>query len=235
MQFPKKTISASTITSYYDCPLQWKLINIDGLQPKMGDALEIGSIFDLMVKEFHSGRDPYEAAQKKFLGLRPSKLQINHFGLCRKLLEEYAKNPYTFTHPQFDVRFKLTLTHPDSGKAIEYPLSGFLDGLDTVIGGVRVVEYKTSGKDYTQQQIDESVQADIYGYYAYRQTGADRIDIDYVVANKAKKTFQFLNTYRTKEHFIKLFDKVEKFIDDVRQEKFDQNPNHPFWCQCKTL
>jgi len=238
MQFPKKTISASSMMSYYDCPLQWKLINVDGLQPKEGDALFFGSIFDTMVKTFHTKNDlesAIEFARVKHLGTKPVKKMIDHFGKCRQLLEIYAKTPYNFSHPQFDIRFRFTLTHPITGKAIEYPLTGILDGLDTIVGGVKPVEYKTSAKDYTQEQIDKSLQASFYGYYAHRTSGQNDIDIDYVVANKGKKTFQFLTTHRKKEDFITLFEKVEQFIDDVRQEKFDENPNHPFWCQCHEL
>ena len=235
MQFPRKTISASLINGYYDCPLQWKKLNIDGLIPPYSKALECGSMFDLMVKSFHENKDPYEEAKAKYLKGKSSKDTIEQYGIARKLMESYITNPLKLEHTRFDVRFKVSLEHPETGKVIEYPLTGFLDGLETIDGGAEIIEYKTTSKDYTQEQVDTSLQGDIYAYYLFRNFGIEEPVIRYVVGNKGSRKFQHLTTKRTKQNFIKLFDTVEKFIEDVRAERFEMNPKHPFWCICKKL
>lgn len=232
MNFPRKTISASLISAYYNCPLEWKLINVDGLIPKVGDALDIGSMFDLAVKLHHKDEDPFKAIEEKFSHLENYK---KHLKLIRQLYLAYSFAPYNFTHPTFDVGFKITLDHPITGEIIQFPLTGFLDALDTIDGGAHVVEYKTSSAPYTQQQVDESIQATIYSYYIYKTLGVVEPIVHYIVADKKSKTIQVLQTTRSIEDFCDLFEKVKQFIIDVESEKFDKNINHPFWCQCEKL
>lgn len=232
MQFPFKKISASLVSSYYDCPLQFKLINIDGLIPKLSDALDIGNMFDLAVKSFHSKLEYEYLLETKFSKLEKYR---RHTKLLKELMDSYTISPYNFTHPKFDVRFNLTLRDPLTGESIPYPVVGFLDGLDTKDGTAEIVEYKTTSENYTQEKIDNSIQGTIYGYYLFSEFGIEEPIINYVVINKKTKEVQFMKTTRKEENFMDLFSTVKQFIKDIEEEKFNKNINHPFWCQCEKL
>lgn len=238
MLFPKETISASLVNGYNSCPRGFYLTVVKGYQPPKGPALSLGSMWDLMFKSFHEGKDPLETAKKNLLSKPPTKQEITDFQLCSKLMEEYKKQPSNFVKPQFDVKFKTDLVNPQTKEVIEYPLFGYLDGKDVTPFEVRGIEVKTTSYDsnhewgYTQKKVDTEIQADIYCYHLYKDCHQERPEMDYIVFNKKTKEITRLTTSRTQEDFIKLFNTIKTFIENVRAEKFDANPNHPRFCPC---
>lgn len=228
MKFPKKTISASFMGAYMSCPYGFYLTAIKGYQPPTTAALLTGSMFDLMFKEFHEGRDYKEAARLKYLvdgDVETTRL----FAVARKLMEKYEQNPEFLVKPEFDLRFEIDFENPLTGEKIpDIKLKGFLDGLET-LPYIEGIEVKTTGLPYTQQQIDESIQADFYCYYIFT-LGVENPRMKYIVFNKKTEEIQVLYTERTKEDLARTFNKVKQFILDVEVERFEKNPNCPFYC-----
>lgn len=236
MKFPKKRISASLYNSYKSCPLGFKLTVVDELWQKEGPALKMGSMFDLMFKILHEGKDPYEALKKKkeLWSKDPTKDEIKHFTLCRKLIEEYKKNPDKFTKPEFDVYFEIPFVHPFTKEELEFPINGFLDGLDKLGGSVSGIEVKTTSENWSQERVDTEVQATMYIYYMYKKYNGI-YPLNYIVFNKKTLVIERFTATRTLKDFANLFDKMKEFIQDVKDEKFDKNFNHAFYCPCREL
>ena len=241
-------ISASLISSYYNCPRAFKLIEVDGFIAKEGPALALGNMWDEMFKAFHRGEDPYNKikteldkfGRKKYYDDTPTALQLEHLGQCRIWMEEYKKHPLSLNNPKFDVGFGIPLVHPHSGEQLKYLVSGYMDGLDD--RGRRKfkgIEVKTTTKPYIQNQVDNAIQATIYIYYMFVEH-KEMFPLEYVVFNKKvktatkdKKIIERFTTTRNPVDFIDLFETLKQFIEDVEADKFDANPDHPFWCSCR--
>lgn len=238
MVFPKSTISASLVNSYNSCPRGFYLTVVKGYQPPKGPALSMGTMWDLMFKSYHEGKDPLEVAKKNLLSKPPTKQELIDFQLSSKIMTEYHKNPVKFVKPQFDVKFSCQLENPETKEVIEYPLFGYLDGMDITPFEVRGIEVKTTSYDsnhewgYTQQKVDTEVQADIYCYYLFKNHSQVNPEMDYIVFNKKTKEMTRLTTRRTQDDFVKLFNKIKQFVEDVKAEKFEMNPHHPRFCAC---
>lgn len=242
MEFFRDKISASLYNSYYACPLAFKLIHIDGFWPKEGPALALGSMWDEMFKAFHKKEDPYEAVKAKkdkhgrniLWSTPPTELQMKHMGMCRKWMEEYSKKPDKLTQPKFDIGFGIPLIRAN-GDTLKCKVSGYMDGLDILSESkVHGIEVKTTTEPWTQERADTEIQATIYIYYMFVTYGK-LFPIEYIVFNKKDYSINRFITTRTLYDFDQLFMKLEQFIKDVEAEKFRKNPNHPFWCSCRTL
>lgn len=236
MIFPKTKISSSLYNSYKNCPYGFYLTVVLELQQKEGPALALGSMWDLMFKEFHEGNDPFEAVkQNKDLWSNPAtKQQIDHMGICRKWLEEYSKNPYKFEKAKFNVGYGIPLVHPFTKEVLEFPVSGYLDGIDLKTPLVDGIEVKTTRENYTQQRVDTEFQATMYIYYMY-YTYQQLFPLHYIVFNKKTGKVEKFTTTRTLEDFAKMFDDLKQFIENVKSEKFLRNSDHPFYCPCREL
>jgi hypothetical protein len=238
MIFPRSKISSSLVNLYLNCPLAFKLTVIDGLEAKEGPALKQGSMFDEAFKAYHQNKDPYEAirAHVNKLGKKdlwsepPTKLQIQHMGVVRKLMDKYSLNPQKFKKPNFDVGYGVPLINPTNGEILRAEVSGYLDGLDTD----EIIEVKTTSEDWTQERADTELQATMYTYYVYFKYNK-LLPVKYIVFNKKNLNIQVFITRRSIDDFANLYTILDKFIDDVEAEKFNRNPNHPYYCSCREL
>jgi len=233
MKFPLTKISASTLNCYLQCPFAFKLLYIDGYEAKVGKALDIGSMFDLMFKSFHLRKDPYETCKNKFFSNPPSQDEIDNFAVAKKLLEKYKLLPHLFVCPEFDIGFGIHCSFKE-GKA-KIKLTGYLDGIDSTPIGKIGIEVKTTTENWTKERVDKELQATIYAYYLYVTYNIEKPLINYIVFNKKTLEKQEFLTTRNKTDFDNLFEIIDQFIKDVEDENFDKNPNHPFYCQCRTL
>jgi hypothetical protein len=230
MEFPKQKISASLINSYFSCPFGFKLTVIDGYLTKEGPALEQGSMFDYMFKIYHNGKDPYEETKKKFFNEIPTAQQLDNFIVARKMMLKYEKNPKKFKEPKFDIGFGI-----DISEIVKRPikLTGYLDGMD----GTEGIEVKTASslKDWNQERVDTEIQSKIYRYYIHKTFNVEKPVLHYIVFPKNKDDYIELKSETKDGDFDELFKKVNLFIESVEAEKFDKNPNHPFYCPCRQL
>jgi hypothetical protein len=196
-----------------------------------GPALEIGSILDFMFKKYHEGKDWLEEAKKKYFKGKYSKDRIKNFGESRKLMEVYLKDPDKFVKPTFDIRFDVPIMHPTTKEIIpDVVLKGYLDGFDQK----RIKELKSTTQPYTQQRVDEAIQATIYCYGKWALEG-EIYPIDYIVIGKKTLSVDRFTTERTLNDLENLFYTIKEFIANVEAEKFDKNPNHSFFCPCRKL
>lgn len=231
MKFPRNSISASLINCYNDCPKGFYLTVIEELMAEEGPALEIGSIFDFMFKEYHEGRDWLKTAKNEYFKGKFPKERIDNFGKARELMEVYCKDPDHFIDPSFNIRFEVPIVNPITEEKIEgVTLKGFLDGRE----GERLKELKSTTEPYTQERVDKAIQGKIYSYGIY-MLEKEIYPVDWIVVGKKVKRVDRFTTEYTLEDFSDLFDTIKEFIANVEAEKFDPNPNHPFWCMCRKL
>jgi len=223
-----KTISATSYKMYETCPYQWMLkYKVNCLQMP-NPAFIIGTAFHKGVEKFHTGRsveDVVAELKKEMLnGTATTGEQIDMFGLVRQMVEAYARNPVTYATIETEYQFNIPVF------GVTAPLFGFIDRV--VEGGV--VEYKTSAKDYTIDDID-NIQTDIYSF-AYRQRFHAIPRVTYCVMNKEKAKRsdyrpQILEITREEARMEELVGKLARFEHSVKIDNFEPKPaTHCRWC-----
>ena len=223
-----RTISATSLKTYQTCPYQWKMKYIHRLEQLPNDAFEVGTQYHKAVEMFHTGMDKemiLNQIKSEMLSEKPTSKEIDKFGLVRVMFEKYVE--YPFEGETLETEYKFYIKSPK----LPYPFFGFID---RIIPGI-VLDYKTTGKDFKQEDIEDNPATDIYSYAFWRKYG-EMPRVIYHVNNKKKahKTNykpQILETIRTKENVSALFVKCNKFCDDVKNEKFDPITDiHCRWC-----
>lgn len=186
------------------------------------DAFIVGSAYHKTLEWFYSGLDR-ETVIEKLKEILPPEKEIEKFGLVQKMFNKYLENPVDVDAPQLEYKFSLDI-------GVGVPLIGVIDRL----GDGVVVEYKTSGKDYTQEDVN-NIQTAAYSLFCQRQFGKIP-KVIYSVMNK-KKVNQ--PSYKPQILEIKLSEadlnlftaELANFIDKVKKEEFEPNPdNHCYYC-----
>lgn len=209
-----KNISATSISTYYLCALQWKFKYILKLLQKESKALMVGSLYHKHLEHYHKGQDhkhksPLEKAELDLVDTMFAKYRESPVG--GKILETEMR--FTFNVPKVDV-----------------PIIGFIDRVDEDKG----VEYKTSSFDYKDENTD-TFQSKIYSYALFKKFGRI-VPIVYSVMNKKRahvKKYkpQEIPIVYTEDNYNRLFEKIQMFQDAVKQKQFPPNPGtHCYWC-----
>lgn len=228
------TISASSYNAYQTCPNCWRLQYVVGLIQPETDALIIGKAFHKCIELWHEGKKIGEDILynlKEEMLLEKDDKSIKNFGIVRKMFELYRNNPVAGDTVALELEFKIPLKNiPD-----QVCLHGFIDRV--IDGGI--VDYKTSSKDYTLEDINNNIQWDFYSY-AYYHLYNEIPEITVYVINKTKlnkpdykpQTFKFKKTI---EEIQDVESKCLDFYHDVvTLGNFEAKPeNHQFWSPFK--
>jgi len=222
-----KHISATSLKTFQTCPMQWMYKYDYELLQAPNPAFQIGSAYHKMVEEFHKGISVENILEntKKDIIKKKTNDEIDMFGLLRLMFVKYAENPIKGNTVKTEFRFNIPLPNLKVG------LYGFID---RIVEGDRIVEYKTTSKDYIQEDVN-NIQSHIYSYVYFKIYGKIPT-VTYSVVNK-KKIKQ--PNYRLQILEIKCTDKDLKtletdcvnFYNDVQEKKFKANKGkHCFWC-----
>lgn len=223
-----KTISATSYNTYKNCPFSWSLKYKHNCLQLSNKAFSIGTAFHKGVEKFHSGRlieHIIEDLKGEILnGKETTPEQVDDFGLIRQMVEAYARNPVNYPTIATEYQFNIPVF------GVKAPLFGFIDRI--VDGGV--VEYKTSAKDYTIDDI-QNIQSEIYSY-AYRQKYEKMPRVTYCILNKSKVKRsdyrpQILEITLPESSMQDLIKKLTIFEDRINRDLFDPTPGtHCNWC-----
>ena len=160
-----KSISATSITTYEECPLKWKYQYIYKLLQLPNDAFIIGIAYHKALQFYH--QLPTENTKEKIIKQLKNEMlikktddEIKRFSLVRKMFEKYIENPVLGNIIEKEFNFNVTLP------SLPVKLYGFVDRVDEDF----IIEYKTTSEDYTQERID-NLQSKIYTYAVLKTKG----------------------------------------------------------------
>lgn len=234
-------LSASSINEYLDCGLLYKLGRIDKLVPDgIPDALEFGSAIHRTLAEFYQEKmvgnkftlqqlcQGFETHWKKAAEGR-SDIQYRKGKDFESLLREGKDLLCTYYHKLPDDNFKVL--------AIEEPFIFHLDGLSVPIigvfdlieedesGTIIIVDFKTSSKAYSIDEVDKSLQLTIY-QMAVKANGYREREIllrfDCLIKTKIPKFDQYYTT-RSEEDERRSTRKILQVWDGIRKGVFIPN------------
>lgn len=233
----KLNLSASSIETYEQCPLKYRLSNIDKI-PQIGSKpqLTFGNIIHKVLEQFHQPNS--EQSQERLLNLLKSNWESLGFDyqtqeedfkrqgeeLLLKYIDHLQDNPANVVEREFKFSFELD----------NIIINGKIDRIDKIQNGYNVIDYKTSK---TPTDAKKSVQLAIYSMYLHQAKdeifkGIPRSAILYFLREDEP----------IREHsfsFEELENMKEKLIEtgkNIRDQNFSPCKGfHCEWCDYKNI
>ena len=248
-EFRKKPhLSASSVGDYIDCGLLYKLSRIDKIKPEFkSDAMELGSAIHVVLAEFYNEKkkgkklqikeihEIFEGSWRELAEDNPE-IQYSEDKDFETLLREgkelltvwYNKLPENeFKVIGVEEPFILTL------RELAVPLIGYIDLLEEDESGTIVItDFKTSGRSYSNDETDKSLQLTLYQIAVKANGFRDReilLKFDCLIKTKTPKFDQFW-TSRTEIEEKRAIKKIQEVWRGIHQEIFIPNDGH--W-KCK--
>lgn len=110
--------------------------------------------------------------------------------------------------------------HTSRGEFLEKPLVAVVDLLCRDEGGLRVTELKTSGRRYSESEVETSLQASCYAH-AVGERYDESVSVRYTVLVKTKKpAVQHIDTIRTDADLARLGDVIQSVERAIEAEAF---------------
>lgn len=228
-----RCISASSLSLYNSCPYCWWMKYVAKCVQEENDALKIGIAFHKCLELFDKKipKDEIFKRIKKDLIIKNTDQEIDNYALVRDMAEIYFKDPIKGTVLETEKKFSLKLD------GIPVPLFGYID---KVMEGYDIVDYKTTSKDFKQEDID-TIQTLCYSYVMWKFNGKIPQVTFYVINKKKikKPTYkpQILIIKKSTDDVIKFPRICEDFYEKVQAKKFEPSKEphfSPFKGMCPT-
>ena len=241
-------LSCSSINDFMNCGLHYKFSRIDRREPQFqSDALEFGSAIHEALAEYHQSRKDGKVIGKSELLDRfdhyfSTLAKDNVFILYKKgesfeSLLHKGQGMLSVFHDQHD---------PDEFKVleVEHPFSFMIDDLPVpIIGGIDLIEEdkegtiiivdnKTSGKAYSRDAIDQSIQLTIYEMAAKANGFHDReilLRFDVLLKTKIPRFEQYY-TMRSEIDRKRVIRKAQGVWEGISKQVFLANDTDNWKC-----
>lgn len=202
----KKSISATSISTYERCPLQYYYKYILELLEPYSQALKTWIKVHSLIEDYNNWKnveDDWSEEYKMFLVYKNNPLEWN-----------IVSNEREFNVDIWDwFTFKWKIDREDEDK---------------------IVDYKTSSKNYKQEDVQQ-IQSRVYPYERYLSTGRV-VPMTYYIIHKKKYTKkwykpQILTAEYTEEEIKETGKELEAFKETLLKQEYPcKTGSHCFWC-----
>lgn len=229
--------SYSALHQYLRCPLQYYFQRILRIpSPTLGSGLALGSVIHSVLAEYHqrlkdglSIQAPalFDAIAQHWqakeaveqIQFRGGETRNDTIALGVHLIELYLTEPPPENILAVEEEFLVPLQN-SQGEYLETPLLAIVDLLTFPSDRLRVHEFKTSGRSYSQADVTLSLQPTCY-FHAVTERTAQEPEIEYTVLVKTKSPkIQHLRTDRTTDACRRLGDLTESIQRAVDTRAF---------------
>ncbi|HWL08249.1 MAG TPA: PD-(D/E)XK nuclease family protein [Planctomicrobium sp.] len=248
--------SYSAISQYLRCPLQYYFKPILKLsEPTLSSGLLLGSCVhealavyhrslqkgilptvELVHQAFRNHWDDREQRSPIEFKANETRDRLIEQGLA--LLDLYLREPPPENIVAVEQRLLIPL-HTSEGEYLETPLVAIADLVVRESTGLKVNEFKTSGRNYGEFEVHNSLQATCYVNALWECSG-ELAGVEYAVLVKTKTPkLQRISTTRTEEDLGRLGDLVETIERAVQRNIFYpvENPLNcstcPYRSECR--
>jgi len=254
-------LSPSKIQTYMTCPLTYyyryveKIPTITNGRAWMGSAVHYGIEQTFKEKNNQAG---YEAYLKKFRTQEkeinwqeeePEAVEQEGLNLLKRYLVSSEFNNLKIIDTEININIIFRIEPENKRIVFLYPLKDseelnsdkiicYLDAI-TQDG---IVDWKTTKKKWTQDQIERNIQFAIYALAYHYLSGLIEIPIEtHVLISKKEPELQVLKTNKTQEDFEKIKNVIYQIVKAIDNEIFYPNPNmlcenycdYKSLCRCK--
>lgn len=226
MDFTRPHWSYSAINQYLRCPLQFYFRRVLKLpEPTISSGLVLGSAVHNALAFYHmslkqrrqTGTEDVRQSylehwefreEEKPIEFKAGESRTNLIDLGMALIDLYLREPPPPEIVSVEQRILVPL-HNSEGEYLETPLVAIADLVTRDEGGLKINEFKTSGRSYGELEVQTSLQATCYANAAW-ETFGEQAAVEYAVLVKTKTPkVQRIKTNRKEEDFGRLGDLVE--------------------------
>jgi putative RecB family exonuclease len=234
-------LSASSIGEYVECSLLYRFGRIDRLPREfISDAMELGTCIHRVLEQYYSARmigekmllkDVHQTFETTWTAIASGREDIRYSGDndFKSLLMHgkdlltawYSKLPDDdFTILGIEEAFSFTLP------GIAIPIIGAMDLVEQDSAGTIIItDFKTSGRAYSKDEVDQNQQLTVYQIAAKRSGYADReilLRFDTLIKTKTPKFEQYWTT-RCELDERRLIKKAGQVWDGIQKGVFVAN------------
>jgi len=232
--------SISRLTRFLNCPASYKFNYVDKIPWDFTPAdMSFGSAIHETLEKFHNnGIATKESLVKDFESrwndaLKKPNLRFNKLNGVelrdrgRQLVLEYYNQFKDIKVQEAELYFEIPLIDLSTGQFEGHLVHGKIDMIAENI----VHEIKTSGRSYSQQEADESLQLTWYAFAYQLLYNRKPENLKFVVLIKTKvPKIQILETTRTQQDFTRLHQLMTNAIKTIQLSAFYPNPLTKYGC-----
>jgi len=241
-------LSASSINDYIDCGLLYKFGRVDKLAPESTpDALIYGSVIHKVLEKFYQERMignklPLREMKEEFAKLwrqateRCENIQYTKGKSFDYILREGKELLTVYWNKLPQDNFKVLAIEESFSfmiKNVQIPIIGQMDLVEEDESGtIIIVDWKTSAKAYSLDDVDKSSQLTLYKMAAQENGFMDReilLRFDVLIKTQTKKFEQYYTT-RNNSDEMRMKNKIIQVWDGISKGVFVPNDGH--W-KCK--
>ena len=244
-------ISYSSLENFKQCPLKYKLSNIDKIkEPKSKEAI-FGTYIHKVLKWFYQ-KDPnfptldlllkyyrdYWPQKTEGFEWKDSEEEKSYFKEGIRMLEEfYNKNiPHEISILDLETRFEVVIDeNPDkpNGKHI---LTGVIDRIDKLPDGtLEIIDYKTGKRMPSQRALDKNNQLSLYAIGLKSRWPRVKIK-DLKLSLYFLKFNEKINTTRTDKDLEEAKNKIVNLIHKIEKSNFEPHSSVLCgWCGYRNI
>ncbi len=221
-----RPLSYSQISRYLTCPLWYKLQYIDKLKPKERFYLSFGDIIHQCAEYFFKVPVPPPPTLEKVLqfyetnwisdGYETPEQEQQYKDYGKQLLADFWKIHSPAFHLPLAVEYQF-LVNVDG-----IPLSGKIDRIDKLDGGVSIVDYKTSKDLFTSEQLEQDLQLTFY-QLAVEKTW--KLPVKFLTLYHLRSNTACTCDGRTPEKLDHARQVILKVADSITRENFPATEN----------
>ena len=225
-------LSYSAISSYQNCPLQYRFRYLEDRPQVMSPALSFGQSVHEALQWFYSVPTPDPCSLPELLdyleqcwsseGYSSPEEDAKYFCQAKSALELYYRNYSDEFHLPSALEYKFRI---DIGFC---ELSGIIDRLDKEAeGGFEVIDYKTNRRLPPARRLREDLQLPIYHIAAERiwEVSPEKVTFHYLLINH-RHSFQV-----TPERVQSTLDEIERVVRAIESGDFEPRKNNLCpWC-----
>jgi putative RecB family exonuclease len=206
-------LSASSVNEYVDCGLLYRLSRVDKIPPEFRSSdLEFGSQIHRVLEAYHrqklegnllSVKDLHKIFERAWKEAAESKEDIRYpegKDFQTYLLEGKELITVYFNKVQDDNRFKVIGVEEPFSFTIDkcpVPIIGAIDLIEEDSNTLIITDWKTSGRGYSNDEVDRNFQLTLYQIAAKKNGYADTeiiLKIEALVKTKTPKFEQYYTT-----------------------------------------
>ncbi len=233
----KLNLSASSIETYEQCPLKYRLSNIDKIpQVSSKPQLTFGNIIHRVLEQFHQPKR--EQSQEQLLQLLEANWESLGFNyetqevdfkrqgveILIKYYNHLSNNPVNVVEREFQFTFKIE----------DIIINGKIDRIDKSEKGYNVIDYKTS-KQATK--ANKNIQLAIYSMYLQQEKQyefgglPESTTLYFLREDEPLRVHHFTAT-----ELMEMREKILEVGKNIRNQKFSPCKGfHCDWCDYKNL
>lgn len=234
----KLNLSASSIETYEQCPLKYRLSNIDKIpQVSSKPQLTFGNIIHKVLEQFH--RTKSEQTKERLLKLLDDNWESLGFDYETQE-DDFKRQGIEILTDYYDylTRYPVNVIEREFQFSFEIEdiiINGKIDRIDKGETGFNVIDYKTS-KNTTK--AEKSIQLAIYSMFLQQEKQLEFHGIPESAALYfLRKTEEPLKTHKfTSIELIELRNKILEVGKNIRNQNFEPCKGwHCDWCDYKNL